>query len=385
MFINKLSPLFLPQFSLLLGICCSTFFCLNNLILAITIIFAGILLFLFKDHTTVNGLQIVLCSTIFFSGIFLIQHQKQYHQSLLKNLQNKRLKSTAIVLNKEQRQNTDGEIFKLNLKKIKSIKYIPYNTPYKKKQFFYTTKKLPIKNININYYTQTKSSIEIGDKIKLTNFKIPNLQPKQTLIKKPNYLDYQIKENVLCSIFCKKLFYKNKYKPKFNVFRWINQKKNKLLLNIRQKLLPQTFYYFSYIFLGNKKAGKNNQLRRNFGQWGITHYLARSGLHVILFILIWKILLSLIPISLYLKQLVLISICMIYSLLSWSSISFYRAFYIFIFYELGKFYNQQTSFLHMLCLLCIIILLFNPIQLFFLDFQLSFYLAFTLGILGLVK
>ena len=47
------------------------------------------------------------------------------------------------------------------------------------------------------------------------------------------------------------------------------------------------FKYFASIFLGEPGNKKNTlTIKRNMQFWGIVHYLARSGLHVVIFIAI---------------------------------------------------------------------------------------------------
>ena len=70
------------------------------------------------------------------------------------------------------------------------------------------------------------------------------------------------------------------------------------------------------------------------------------------------------------------SLSILYFILSWPSISFIRAFLIFLFTKYCNLHRHPTHFMHILLLTCCIVLLINPLQLFFLDFQLSFFLTF---------
>jgi competence protein ComEC len=138
---------------------------------------------------------------------------------------------------------------------------------------------------------------------------------------------------------------------------------------------------FSTIFLGNKDGVKKrlNNEKIFFKLWGISHYLARSGLHLVVFLALLELLLRLIPITFVLKQIISLCIAMIYFLLSWSSLSFMRAFLTFIMYKICLLLGLSSNFLHLVILTCFITLLYNPAHLFFLDFQLSFGLTFALA------
>ena len=120
----------------------------------------------------------------------------------------------------------------------------------------------------------------------------------------------------------------------------------------------------------------------SFRQWGISHYLARSGLHLTIFTFIWLMLFRLFPFSFFFKQLFMLLLCSIYLVFSWSSISFLRAFYSFFLYTICNICKIPIHFLHILTLVTLYVAICNPIQIFFLDFQLSFALTFALALIA---
>ena len=216
---------------------------------------------------------------------------------------------------------------------------------------------------------------------------IKNIMLKKTqgtsMSDKPIFADYLLKEDALSSLFIdQQNSYTLQSRPTWSFNRWLWTKKMNLYHACKQKLSYTTFTYFSLIFLGNKYFAKYDSLRALFNQWGLAHFLARSGLHIVLFIFMWTFLLNLMPLPLQWKRIILICCCFCYCMLSWISISFIRAFFVFILTQLGALLARPTHFLHLLTLTCLLILLFNPIQLFFLDFQLTFGLTFTLALLA---
>ncbi len=230
----------------------------------------------------------------------------------------------------------------------------------------------------IQIYTQPNDTIEIGDTLEIQNVRL----------KKPNnenFGRYLMKEGILTTIFVQKIDYTLLYRPTYSLRRWFYTYKNNLLVSFEQQLSPATFHLFSSLFLGarNKKALEfvNNQ----FKQWGILHYLARSGLHLAVVITIYEASFRLMPFSFMIKHLIFLLLGGIYFILSWSSISFIRAFLMFLGYKLSALSKTQPHFLHILLTSCFILLLTNPIQLFFIDFQLSFCLTFALGWLNLYR
>jgi competence protein ComEC len=193
----------------------------------------------------------------------------------------------------------------------------------------------------------------------------------------PTFSKYLLKRGAISTIFLYYPNYRIIKKSKNSFSRWICNKRAEIFEKIKDKMPRKTFAYFSNIFLGTKQK-PIKKARHYFQYWGISHHLARSGLHIALFILTWGFILSLAPIPFLIKHLLLILLCTLYALLSWTSISFIRAISIFFLYEAGKIFNKQTNIMYFLFLVALTVLVFNPIQLFFLDFQLSFGLTFAI-------
>ncbi len=228
-------------------------------------------------------------------------------------------------------------------------------------------------------YTPSKLKIHAGDILQMDNIKI---QQKA----KASFKQYLIKEGLMGTVFTSKFEYKIIEHPMFCPSRWIFDQKESLLQELEKKLTPETFTLFSSLFLGNRSINKKymEATSEQFKRWGIAHFLARSGLHLVIFVALWRFLLNLIPLSFYVKQFIILLLCCIYFVFSWSSISFIRAFASFILYKLSLLLKLQSHFLHILTLVCFTSLVINPIQLFFLDFQLSFALTFALAWFGQV-
>lgn len=195
-----------------------------------------------------------------------------------------------------------------------------------------------------------------------------------------NYKRYLIKEQLLGHINSNRPFKLIK-RPHYSFNRWLTQKRNALLTKASQQLSPQTFTLFASIFWGKKELdpAQMDPIKDHFKVWGILHYLARSGLHLLLFVILWGWLLSWAPLPFNAKQIFMAFLIIGYHLLSWPSISFIRSIVLFLFYKICLLYDLQINTLHLLALTCIIILVINPFQLFFLDFQLSFGLTFALA------
>jgi len=240
-------------------------------------------------------------------------------------------------------------------------------------------KKFASANFTLQCFVKHTTKTQVGDTILIKNITIKPPQSK-TLSGNPGYGDYLLKEGFLSSIFLFSGWQMEIIKrPTWSIRRWWWSIRNNTFQDIVASLSPRSASYYSLIFLGKKDPESSDQLRRTFNFWGLSHYLARSGLHIVLFILIWKFILSCLPVHLIIKRILLILICGTYGLFSWASTSFIRAFYSFLLSEAGRLFNFNVHFFHILTIVCLIMLLFNPIQLFFLDFQLTFGLTFALA------
>ena len=226
---------------------------------------------------------------------------------------------------------------------------------------------------NVFIFVAQTTDIRVGDTIiiKDITFKEPS---------ENSYRWYLLKEGIHATLFTEKLSYELIRRPVFSTNRFLIEKQESLLNNLQQKMNPATFSFFSSLFIGNRSFNKwfLEKTTQQFKYWGILHFLARSGLHLVIFIVLWQLLLRIFPLPYLCKQGILTIITIVYFLLSTSSISFMRALIVFILLKAGVIFGRIMNPMHILCLTAILILLYNPMQLFFLDFQLSFLLTFAL-------
>jgi competence protein ComEC len=239
-------------------------------------------------------------------------------------------------------------------------------------------KNTPIKTAQKTIQLYTKSatiqSLEIDDVLEIKQIKL-HIPSKDSL------KFYLMKTGIDATCFTPTIHYTLLTRPTFSINRFVHYQKNRINNTIKQKLSPYSYALFSSLFLGCKKTCKKEiiSITEQFKQWGILHYLARSGLHLVIFIFIWQTLLRAIPLSLLLKNVLILLLGFFYFLLTWPSISFIRAFIIFLLYKLCSFTRVQSSLIYLLALCCFFILLYSPLQLFALDFQLSFILTFAIA------
>ena len=229
-------------------------------------------------------------------------------------------------------------------------------------------------NNTILIYTNTQGKIQVADTISVNTilFKQPST---------PSYKSYLLKQGIVAAVFANRLNYSIDHHPTWSFARWQHHQQQQLLATLERKLSIPAFTFFSSLFLGNRTRVKSNiqQTTEQFKKWGISHFLARSGLHLAIFVLIWHAIFRVVALPFMAKQIIILFLSILYYLLSWPSASFIRAFSLFILYKLCTLDRKPFHFLHLLTLVCFSFLIINPIQLFFLDFQLSFALTFALA------
>ncbi|HAU30101.1 MAG: ComEC [candidate division TM6 bacterium GW2011_GWF2_43_17] len=166
-------------------------------------------------------------------------------------------------------------------------------------------------------------------------------------------------------------------RPLVSIRRNISNFQELLITKIHTYTNSETAALIETIFLGKKQQLKSpvHAYRKTFQTWGISHYLARSGLHLSLLALLVNIIaLACIPWFAGRVWLLLI-LSFIYTLFSWTSISFIRALIFLGIISIGNLRKRPPHTLVIFAWVTTITLLTSPHQFFALDFQLSFLLS----------
>jgi hypothetical protein len=128
--------------------------------------------------------------------------------------------------------------------------------------------------------------------------------------------------------------------------------------------------FFETIFLG--KTMPQNSYRELFNFFGITHYLARSGLHIQIclncLLLIFLFLGITYPLILFLQIIILL----FFYFISYASISFWRSLLMFVIYGLCELSKKNISGLEVISLAGIITMILHPFAFLQLSTQLTF-------------
>lgn len=196
--------------------------------------------------------------------------------------------------------------------------------------------------------------------------------------KNNNFQDFMIKNKIAASVFVNELEFEKIKSPQKSSST--TSYKNFIAHKIGNKMSLTCKTMFNSIFLGNKAWNKPklDEIKNNFQVWGLIHYLARSGLHLVLIAAVWQTLCNLIQVPILISNLIILFFMFIFTLLSWTALPFMRALIMLTVYKVCNLLEVQINLLHILNLSCIVTLFFSPISLFFLDFQLSFALTYGL-------
>lgn len=235
-----------------------------------------------------------------------------------------------------------------------------------------------IKSKTVQIVTRERPELQAGDKVLVRHAKC-------WPIKHVGYQRYLLKEQICGRAYTSHLNGLCIAHEK-NSWHLLNEKTIYLDEHISKKLSPTTGTLFSSLFLGSKKylSASNKQLKEHFNNWGINHFLARSGLHVSLILFIVALFTRFLPGRLIYRNVITCIFLIGYLLFSYSSVSFMRAL-------IGAFLGlwcltQQTpsNTLHILLIALAITVLYNPFFALFLDFQLTFLLTFGLCVISLL-
>jgi predicted membrane metal-binding protein len=145
-----------------------------------------------------------------------------------------------------------------------------------------------------------------------------------------------------------------------------------------QQLSPSSRTLCAALFFG-KKEEKFAELSTSFEYWGLSHLLARSGLHLVLLLFLLNGMLRLLPLALRWKNLLRFLLIVLYMGLSWNSVSFLRSFLQATIGCLCAGTGLPRSAPHTTALAALFLVFYDPINALCLDFQLSFLFAAVLA------
>jgi ComEC/Rec2-related protein len=238
---------------------------------------------------------------------------------------------------------------------------------------------LPDYSAYIQIYSKEKAALQEADYVCIHHACIAKTYDKNIQL-------FLHKYSIKGSVFCIKLRYTHKtdkcpvsfiYDSYIRIKKIIQNIYMRSVTSLKNHMNKDMYTLFLSLFLGHTHP-HNHHHRKVFDRWGISHYLARSGLHIALLIGILHIFFMYIPCPLVIRYTIVWFILSCYACLSISSVSFIRTYMLYIIYMLGVFMNVPAYPLHALSLVSFACLLYNPFFILCIDFQLSFFLTYGL-------
>ena len=244
----------------------------------------------------------------------------------------------------------------------------------------------PHQATKISCYVHQNDAPTVGDHVQVHDIIIkPTPVQQQT----PFYY-YLRREDITQSIFDAPMTITNcsetqlswlaRWYYRFSTALW--HTRDQLFTRIHHKLSYQAASYSSLMFFGNKYQFACDDMRFTFSLWGLSHFLARAGLHIVLFIMWFTLILRFLPLHATYKDLIMFILCAGYDALSWANLPFIRAWYAAVLTICKRLTGRHVTYLYLLCLNCFAVLFFNPYHLLFLDFQLTYAITFAFVFLG---
>jgi len=232
-------------------------------------------------------------------------------------------------------------------------------------------------NDTIILYTRGNDYLAVGDIIYIKELKC-------SAIKDERQKNFLVRNQYRATSFCTSKIKRIK-RPHMDFYRFIHRTKHTIRNSLKKKLPSENFNLLSSIFLGKRDTTNFHFIKKPFMTWGITHYLARSGLHLAVIFIAIATLLNCLFIPIILKTFIIFLMCTLYALFSWSSISFTRSFLLISGYQLCTLLKIPINSFHLLNIVLLSCIYFNTQLIFSLDFQLTFLLTYSLILINKYK
>lgn len=277
-------------------------------------------------------------------------------------------------------------VFKFNfIKKIDNVKTITGIVTGKteiKNKFLYTIKTNAIITKKERIISSTYIKLLSSKNLELSDYIICKNIYQLTKVKTINDWEKEKFHQGYAGIFISNTIKKYNesviYQKIYRYIKIIASVRNFILNQIKITLDDQPL--FKTIFLG--ESNKDQNIKQIFNTWGITHYLARSGLHIQILISLISFILLFLGIS-YKKIIFFESfILLFFYFFSFQSISFLRAITMFLMNKFCLLLKIKTTSLHIVSATALLIFFINPYSFFLLSTQLTFFCTFILAVIN---
>lgn len=268
---------------------------------------------------------------------------------------------------------------------------IPSNSIENKTKFYAKIYKLQTENYDILTLNNAKSYVTITDKQeKINNIKIGDILRIKGKLKAPNH-----SENPSQFDYARYLQFKNTFSLlysqkgnweiisqaddfKINIIRKLNDTRNSILNIHKQNIKSPMIEVLGGIIFGDDAVNPDENTKDIFIKSGIIHILAASGMNVTLIFGIWFFFAKNLRFNYKFSILSGIFLIFIYTCTTGFGPPIIRAFLMLTLILTGKLIDKRTPTLSLLFIVGLLMLIYNPLLVFDIGFQLSFTATFSL-------
>ena len=306
---------------------------------------------------------LIICNLIFYFGIFNISLK---------------LKDTDILLNiAPKKTSIQGQIIS-----------IPQNKDYNKQKFFFLVNKIKYDNRTLELKDE-KTFVTLTNcykKLKIYDtYKIEGILSTPFKAGNPSQFDYG---NYLRNFNSYSVFYgkENNCISKINHSKTLYEKTLQFINKYREEIITKhskiiktpNLELLGGIVFGDDAITPPENIKNSFTNSGLLHILAASGMNVAFIFSFFYYFLSLFKINYKLNISFCILMVITYSLMTGLGPSVVRATLMLIFVLIGKLIDRDTHSIALLSFVAFLMLIYNPMYLNDVGFQLSFLVTFGL-------
>ncbi|HSW75910.1 MAG TPA: ComEC/Rec2 family competence protein [Candidatus Saccharimonadales bacterium] len=221
---------------------------------------------------------------------------------------------------------------------------------------------------NILIFLSTKRAEKFKEGQEIIILKAELMQPEPRC----PYETYLIKEHIWATTYIGS--------QKINILKQAELPLYKKCFNLFSKHLNKsTTSLFNPLFLGKREKNKDILSIQHYSlYWGIAHHMARSGIHLVTLFGLIMTLLHYAGIRHSYRYALGALLSIGYFQITFPSISFIRALCMILFQMFSKLNKFTYSSIHALTMTTFLVILHNPLQILFLDFQLSFAVTYII-------
>lgn len=300
------------------------------------------------------GLHIYLL--FFLLGAILTQLKSNQNQHHLSNL------NEQLII---------GEIAEPPVKKDKIVKCVLAIKGTRTQEHWKNVEGKTIVFLEKDYLSET---LNMGDYI--------SFQPEFKDVPEPkNPLEFDYKKYLSFHLINQQTFLKTtnwtllEHSESYNIYAFADLVRRKMIATLEQLGLTNNELGVASALILGYKNNIEAQLKSAYSSSGAMHVLAVSGLHVGIIFMIFNVLLKFLDKlkhGSYLKGVLLLFILWCYALITGLSPSVMRSATMFSFVVIGKTFQRNSNFFNTLSLSALLMLLYNPLFIFDVGFQLSY-------------